>query len=90
MACEVIAPKSGIYDGDVRVVSWLVSEGERVVGGRALFEMETEKLVMEVEAEAPGWLHIVVAAGSDVPIGSVVGLLAETEAEYLSLSSEGQ
>jgi pyruvate dehydrogenase E2 component (dihydrolipoamide acetyltransferase)/2-oxoglutarate dehydrogenase E2 component (dihydrolipoamide succinyltransferase) len=88
VAHEVIAPKSGIYDGDVRIVAWLAAEGDEVAAGQPLFEMETEKLTAEVESEDAGFLHILLGAGAEVPIGSVVGLIGSTKEEYEALAAE--
>ena len=85
MLHEVIAPKTGMYDGPVTVVSWLVPEGTMVTKGDVLFEIETEKVSSEVPAEDDGMLRITVPAGETVAIGSVIGLLAETQSEYEQL-----
>jgi len=82
MAYEVIAPKTGIYEGDVTIVAWLAAEGAEVPAGAPLFELETEKVTIEIEAEDGGILHILAPAGSTLPIGSVVGLLAVSRSEY--------
>ena len=86
MIHDVIAPKSGIYDSDVRVGTWLAQEGEEVSAGQPLFEMETDKVTTEILAEESGWLHIVVAEGTDVPIGTTVGLVGTTFEEYRQAS----
>lgn len=86
VAHEVIAPKTGIYDGDVTIVRWLPPEGAVVRAGDPIFEMETEKVTTEIEAEEDGILHVLVPAGETIPIGSVVGLIARTQTEYDRLS----
>lgn len=61
---------------------WLKKEGERVAVGEALAEVETEKAIVEINAEQAGVLgRIVVQAGpASVPVNSVIGvLLAEGE-----------
>jgi len=61
---------------------WLKKEGDRVAVGDALAEIETEKAIVEVNAEQAGVLgRIVVQAGSaSVPINTVIGvLIAEGE-----------
>jgi pyruvate/2-oxoglutarate dehydrogenase complex dihydrolipoamide acyltransferase (E2) component len=85
MIHDVIAPKTGIYDGEVVITAWLAAEGEEVKTNDPLFEMETEKLTAEVEAEESGWLHITVPIGTQLAIGSVVGKIATTLAEYQAL-----
>jgi pyruvate/2-oxoglutarate dehydrogenase complex dihydrolipoamide acyltransferase (E2) component len=87
MMHEVFAPKSGIYDSDVRVAAWLAREGEEVAIGDPLFEMETDKVTVQVEAEESGWLHILVDEGTDVPIGTTVAILGSTVVEYRQAAS---
>jgi pyruvate dehydrogenase E2 component (dihydrolipoamide acetyltransferase) len=78
----VIMPKLGAYTEDVLLTEWLVAEGEEVAAGAVVLELETDKTTAEVEAETSGWLHRLVAVGEKVPIGSSVGLIAETREEY--------
>ncbi|SIT15536.1 pyruvate dehydrogenase complex dihydrolipoamide acetyltransferase [Achromobacter sp. MFA1 R4] len=56
---------------------WLKQEGERVAVGDALAEIETEKAIVEINAEQAGVLgRIVVQAGpASVPINTVIGVL---------------
>lgn len=82
----VIMPKLGAYTDDVRLTQWLVGEGEEVAVGDAMFELETEKATAEVEAEASGWVHQLVAVDDAVPIGRTVALIAETRDEYAALA----
>ena len=89
MAADVFLPKTGIYVDDVTLLEWLVDEGARVEEGQKVLLMETEKIEVEVEAEASGWLHRVIEPEATLPIGTVVGYIAETEAEYAQLVAEG-
>lgn len=81
----VIMPKLGVYTEDVLLVEWKAGEGDEVIAGAVVLEMETDKTTADVEAEASGWLHRTVAAGTSVPIGTQVGLIAETREEYEAL-----
>lgn len=90
MAVErVIMPKLGVYTEDVLLAEWCVEEGGEVVAGATVLEMETDKTTAEVAAETSGWVHRLIAAGSSVPIGEVVALIAETREEYESLVATG-
>jgi pyruvate dehydrogenase E2 component (dihydrolipoamide acetyltransferase) len=74
---EVLLPKWGLTMTEATVVRWLRSEGERVVRGDALVEVETDKADAEVPAPADGVLRrIVASAGMTVGVGDV---LAELE-----------
>ncbi len=85
----VIMPKLGAYTEDVLLAGWLSEEGAEVTVGSVVLEMETDKTTAEVAAETSGWLHQLVAAGDKVPIGTRVGLVAETREEYEALLVAG-
>jgi pyruvate dehydrogenase E2 component (dihydrolipoamide acetyltransferase) len=71
-----------------KVVSWLKNEGDSIRKGELLLEIETDKAVMEVEAEADGILAGIAAQpGVDIPVGQVIAwILAEGE----SIPREGK
>jgi pyruvate dehydrogenase E2 component (dihydrolipoamide acetyltransferase) len=73
MATEVILPKVDMDMATGRIARWFFAEGATVKAGDALFEIETDKAAMEIEAPASGLLRNTTAEGSEVPIGSVVG-----------------
>jgi pyruvate dehydrogenase E2 component (dihydrolipoamide acetyltransferase) len=82
MAVEVIMPRlthdmqAGIF------VRWLVKAGQSVKRGELLFEVETDKAVAEVAAEADGVLRAVcVQEGDRVPIGETIAYLAGADEE---------
>ncbi|MEM9431542.1 MAG: acetoin dehydrogenase dihydrolipoyllysine-residue acetyltransferase subunit [Pseudomonadota bacterium] len=63
------------------IATWHVAPGDRVEKGAPLFDIETDKAAMEVEAPADGVLHHPVPEGTEVPIGAPVAwLYAEGEA----------
>ena len=51
------------------VVRWLKQEGERVEKGEPLYELDTEKVTQEVEAEASGVLLKIAVQEGEVPVG---------------------
>jgi pyruvate dehydrogenase E2 component (dihydrolipoamide acetyltransferase) len=53
-AIEVILPKVDMDMESGVIVAWKVAEGDRVREGDIVFEMETGKAMMEVEAPASG------------------------------------
>ncbi len=63
------------------LVAWAAKEGEFMRRGAHLFDVETDKAMVEVEAEADGVLAgMCVAPGSEVPVGAVMAyLLAPSE-----------
>ena len=81
MPREVIMPALGMAQNTGLIVAWLKKPGEAVKTGDALMEVETDKAVMEVEAQADGFLtDIRVAAGEAVPVGDVVALISDSPA----------
>ena len=85
----VIMPKLGAYTEDVLLAEWHADEGAEVSAGSVVLEMETDKTTAEIETETAGWLHRLVPAGEKVPIGTRVGLVAETREEYEALVVAG-
>jgi pyruvate/2-oxoglutarate dehydrogenase complex dihydrolipoamide acyltransferase (E2) component len=82
MLRDVIMPALGMTQDTGKITSWLKSAGDAVATGDALFEVETDKATMEVEAQIDGFLtNITAAAGDDVPVGNVIALISETADE---------
>lgn len=82
MPHDVIMPALGMAQDTGKLVSWLKHPGDAVAEGDPLFEVETDKAVMEVEAQVKGFLgNVTASAGDDVPVGNVVAIIAETPDE---------
>ncbi len=78
MATEVIMPKLGLTMEKGTIGAWLVKEGESVQKGQALLEVITDKVTMEVEAQADGVLKkIIVAEGLEVDVSTPIGIIAD-------------
>jgi secondary thiamine-phosphate synthase enzyme len=76
MATEVIVPEVGEVGMDVTFVRWLKGEGDEIRAGEALFEVDTAKAVMEVEAYVDGRLaDLRVGEGDLVTPHQVVALI---------------
>ena len=84
---ELIIPKTGLNMEDCYLLSWLAEEGKEIKEGAPVFQMEIEKAAMDIESDVTGWLHQVLSPSEDIawPIGTVVGLIADSEEEYRSL-----
>lgn len=79
MPHDVIMPALGMAQDSGVLVRWIKQAGEPVAEGDALFEVETDKATMEVEAQAAGFLTNVTASeGQDVPVGQVIALISDT------------
>lgn len=88
MPHEVKMPQLGMTQDSGVIVSWLKSAGDAVTEGDALFEVETDKATMEVEAQVPGFLAGVRAGeGDDVPVGDVIALIVDSEGDVADHAS---
>ena len=76
MASIVIMPKQGLMMTEGTITKWLVKEGEPVTAGKPLFEMETDKLTITMDAEASGTLlKIIHPEGDVVPITQPIAVI---------------
>ncbi len=75
MVVEIKVPSVGESVTEAVLAQWFKKDGERVEKGEALFVIETDKVTLEVEAEASGVVTIGVKEGETVLIGAVVGTL---------------
>jgi pyruvate dehydrogenase E2 component (dihydrolipoamide acetyltransferase) len=73
MAEPVYLPKVGMTMEEGTLVRWLVPDGAEVTSGQPIFELETEKVEMDVEAEADGILRQLVPEDTKLKPGDVVG-----------------
>ncbi len=74
MAVEIIFPRVDMDMTSGRVSRWLVEEGSAVGKGDPLFEIETDKAAMEIDAPASGVLRGIRSAdGQEIPVGAAVG-----------------
>ena len=73
MATEIYIPQLGLTMTEATVLRWLKAEGDPVQKGETVLEIETDKVVAEVEALADGVLGPILAAeGVVVPVGQVI------------------
>ena len=79
MSYEVKMPQLGMNQDTAVVVAWFKKEGDKIEKGDPLFEVETDKATMEVEAQKEGYLSkIKVNEGSEVPVGQLLALISDT------------
>jgi len=78
MITRVLMPKLSEAMESGKVVKWLKKEGEAVKGGDVIAEIETDKANVEIEAFGAGVLRtIVVPDGGQVPVGQLIGVIAD-------------
>ncbi len=82
MAVPVAVAKVGWGTEPLTLVEWKAKEGEWVERDSSVLVITTEKIESAIEASASGFLHIIVAEGNKAPIGSIVGMIAETKEEF--------
>ena len=79
MPHDVTMPQLGMSQDTGKIVSWLKSPGDAVSKGDILFEVETDKATVEVEAQAKGFLNgVTTAEGEEVAVGAVIAIISET------------
>jgi len=75
MQIDITVPSVGESVQEAVLAQWFQQDGERVQKDDPLFVLETDKVTLEVAAEADGVLHIKVPEGETVLIGAVVGFI---------------
>lgn len=79
MSVEIKVPSVGESITTGTLASWLKSNGQSVQEGEMIFELETDKSLIEVPSPSAGVLEILVEADTDVTIGQTVGRLVPGE-----------
>jgi pyruvate/2-oxoglutarate dehydrogenase complex dihydrolipoamide acyltransferase (E2) component len=77
VAVEVLLPKLGLTMEEGTVDEWLVGDGDPITVGTPLLRLATDKVDVDVEAEAAGLFHRAVPAGTTLPPGAVIGWVLE-------------
>jgi len=78
MVTKVIMPQMGLTMEEGKIVEWLKKEGDLIEKGEPLFQIETDKVTLEVESPGSGILRkILVREEETVPITTVIGYIAE-------------
>ena len=78
MVRPILMPRPGQMTEECTLLTWHKAEGDPVARGDVLFEIETDKAVMEVEAFDDGvLLHRLAEEGETVPVNSVVAYVGQ-------------
>ena len=85
MATEVKLPRLGQGMESGTIVKWLKAEGEQVAKGDPLYELDTDKVTQEVEAEAAGVLLKIAVSSGEVEVGRTIGMIG-AEGEEVSIA----
>ncbi|MBD0291041.1 MAG: biotin/lipoyl-binding protein, partial [Thermoleophilia bacterium] len=88
MADQVTLPRLGQGMESGTITRWLKAEGDRVEKGEPLYELDTEKVTQEVEADASGVLLKILVEEGEVEVGKPVALIGE-EGEEATAETRG-
>lgn len=78
MSSNVTLPRLGQGMETGTIVRWLKSEGENVEKGEPLYELDTEKVTQEVEAESSGvLLKILAGEGEEIEVGKAIAVIGQ-------------
>ncbi len=80
MPHDVIMPALGMTQDSGLIVAWHKKPGDAVAVGDVLFEVETDKATMEVEAAHDGFIEALLAGeGEDAPVGQVIAVISDSK-----------
>src|SRR3989442_13615511 len=83
---KVVMPKLSEAMESGKIIKGFKKEGGRIQGGEILAEVETDKADVEMEAFGAGVLRKILApAGETVPVGSLIGVIAEPSDDVAAL-----
>ena len=89
MATEVILPKLGMNTELATILSWQKREGDLVAVGDVLAEVETDKAVIELEAESAGVLRRWLAAeGDQVSVNAAIALIGTADEDLTAIEQK--
>ncbi|MER9295165.1 pyruvate dehydrogenase complex dihydrolipoamide acetyltransferase [Mesorhizobium sp. M0621] len=87
MPTEVILPKVDMDMATGQISRWFAEEGAHVKKGDVLFEIETDKAAMEIDAPASGVLRDVTGKeGVDIAVGAAVAWIYAEDESYAPIS----
>jgi pyruvate dehydrogenase E2 component (dihydrolipoamide acetyltransferase) len=90
VAVEIKLPRLGQGMESGTIVRWLKSEGESVAKGEPLFELDTDKVTQEVEADAEGVLLKIVVPEGEADVGTTVAVLGSEGEDVSELLASAQ
>ncbi|HSB38802.1 MAG TPA: dihydrolipoamide acetyltransferase family protein [Gaiellaceae bacterium] len=88
MASEIKLPRLGQGMESGTIVKWLKAEGERVEKGEPLYELDTDKVTQEVEADASGVLLRIAVQEGEVPVGRTIAIVGDEGEEVPAAAEE--
>src|ERR1700722_4281983 len=91
MAVSIVMPALEMAQETGKIISWLRKEGDSIAKGEPIAEIETDKVVLELEATADGVLAgVTAAAGGGIPGGKTIAwIVAPGENPPVEVASSG-
>jgi acetyltransferase-like isoleucine patch superfamily enzyme len=97
---EIRIPREIVNDDVVKIAAWEVADGAKVQPKQVVVSIETSKAVIDLEAEAEGYLEILHPKGAELPVGELIGRIqaqavakvqkpVSTASEATSISGNG-
>src|SRR3989440_6568313 len=90
MAEAVKLPRLGQGMESGTIVKWLKAEGDEVAKGEPLYELDTDKVTQEVEAEVAGVLLKIAVAEGEVPVGETIAVIGEQGEDVPTIATESR
>jgi pyruvate dehydrogenase E2 component (dihydrolipoamide acetyltransferase) len=90
VASEVKLPRLGQGMESGTIVKWLKSEGDAVEKGEPLYELDTDKVTQEVEAEASGVLLKIAVTEGEVAVGRTIGFIGAKDESVPEVVADGK
>jgi pyruvate dehydrogenase E2 component (dihydrolipoyllysine-residue acetyltransferase) len=87
VATEIKLPRLGQGMESGTIVKWLKSEGDQVEKGEPLYELDTEKVTQEVEADASGVLLKIAVPEGEVEVGRTIAVIGQ-QGETVEVSAQ--
>lgn len=79
---EIFITKGSPEMEEGMVNEWKKKEGEEVKLDEVIVEVETDKAVVPIQSEIPGFLHIIVKDGEYASLNEPIGIIFESKEEY--------
>jgi len=75
---DIVMPQLGETVTDGKILVWRKKVGDAIAADEVLFELETEKTIMDIPSPMAGRVTaILVAAGETVPVGTKLAVVEE-------------
>jgi pyruvate dehydrogenase E2 component (dihydrolipoyllysine-residue acetyltransferase) len=89
MATEVKLPRLGQGMEAGTIVKWLKAEGDKVEKGEPLFEIDTDKVTQEVEADFSGTLLKIALESGEAPVGETIAWIGDEGEQVADATQDG-